>query len=51
MRYFFALLLPCSAFFSLGRPLSGALALVMQFTGIGWVIGAIWALITLANEG
>ena len=49
MRWFFALLLPCSAFFSLGRPFSGLLALVMQVTGIGWIIGAIWAFSALAN--
>lgn len=49
MRWVFAVILPCTAFFANGRPFSGLLALALQFTGIGWAIGAVWALSTLAS--
>ena len=43
MRLLIALLLPWLAFFTIGRPLSGIVCLVLQVTLIGWVPAAIWA--------
>jgi len=44
MRYLIALLLPWLAFFTMGRPISGILCLILQITLIGWLPAAIWAL-------
>ncbi len=43
MRLFIALVLPWLAFFTIGRPISGFVCLVLQITLIGWVPAAIWA--------
>ena len=47
MRLLLALLLPFSVFFTIGRPFSGLLCLILQITVIGWIpaaIGAVYAL-------
>ena len=43
MRLLIALLLPWLAFFTIGRPISGIVCLILQITLIGWVPAAIWA--------
>lgn len=43
MRLLLAIFLPFAAFFTIGRPLSGILCLLLQFTLIGWIPAAIWA--------
>ena len=43
MRLLIAILLPWLAFFTIGRPFSGLLCLILQVTLIGWLPGAIWA--------
>lgn len=49
MRLLLALLLPFSVFFTIGRPFSGLLCLVLQLTLIGWVPAAIWAVYALSQ--
>ncbi|MGV8960549.1 MAG: YqaE/Pmp3 family membrane protein [Stenotrophomonas sp.] len=43
MRLLVALLLPWLAFFTVGRPISGIVCLILQLTLVGWVPAAIWA--------
>lgn len=43
MRLLIALLLPWLAFFTIGRPIAGAVCLILQITLIGWIPAAIWA--------
>jgi len=43
MRLFIALILPWLAFFTIGRPISGIICLILQLTLIGWIPAAIWA--------
>jgi len=43
MRLFIALILPWLAFFTIGRPISGIICLILQITLIGWIPAAIWA--------
>jgi uncharacterized membrane protein YqaE (UPF0057 family) len=43
MRLILAIFLPFVAFFTIGRPISGVLCLLLQLTLIGWVPAAIWA--------
>ena len=47
MRLLLALLLPFSVFFTIGRPISGLLCLILQITVIGWIPAAIWAVYAL----
>lgn len=47
MRLLLALLLPFSVFFTIGRPFSGLICLVLQITLIGWIPAAIWAVYSL----
>ena len=47
MRLLLALLLPFAAFFTIGRPFSGLVCLVLQVTLIGWIPAAIWAVYAL----
>lgn len=49
MRLLLALLLPFSVFFTIGRPFSGLLCLVLQITLIGWIPAAIWAVYALSQ--
>ena len=48
MRLLIALLLPWLLFFTIGRPISGVVCLVLQLTVIGWVPAAIWAVYALS---
>lgn len=49
MRLLIALLLPWLAFFTIGRPFSGILCLILQLTIIGWIPAAIWAVYSLSQ--
>jgi uncharacterized membrane protein YqaE (UPF0057 family) len=49
MRLLLALLLPFSVFFTIGRPFAGLLCLILQFTLIGWIPAAIWAVYALSQ--
>jgi len=43
MRLLIAVLLPWLAFFTISRPFSGFICLILQITLIGWLPAAIWA--------
>lgn len=43
VRLIIALLLPWLSFFTVGRPISGIICLLLQITVLGWPIAAIWA--------
>ena len=49
MRLLIALLLPWPTFFTIGRPLSGVVCLILQLTLIGWIPAAIWAVISVCG--
>jgi hypothetical protein len=49
MRLLIALLLPWLMFFTIGRPFAGLICLVLQFTLIGWVFAAMWAVYALGQ--
>lgn len=48
MRLLLAIFLPCAVFFTIGRPLSGILCLILQITLIGWLPAALWAVYALS---
>jgi hypothetical protein len=47
MRLIIALILPWLTFFTIGRPLSGIICLILQITLIGWLPATIWAVFAL----
>ena len=49
MRLIIALILPWLTFFTIGRPLSGIICLILQMTLIGWLPATIWAVYALSQ--
>lgn len=49
MRLLLAIFLPFLAFFTIGRPISGIICLILQVTLIGWIPAAIWAVYALSQ--
>lgn len=49
MRLLLALLLPFTAFFTIGRPIAGVICLLLQITLIGWIPATIWAVYALGQ--
>ncbi len=49
MRLVLAIFLPFLVFFTIGRPLAGIVCIILQFTLIGWLPAAIWAVYALNN--
>jgi uncharacterized membrane protein YqaE (UPF0057 family) len=49
MRLLIAIFLPFLTFFTIGRPVSGIVCLVLQFTLVGWLPAAIWAVYALGQ--
>lgn len=49
MRLLIALLLPFFLFFTIGRPFSGIICIILQITLVGWVSAAIWAVYALSQ--
>lgn len=49
MRLILALLLPWLQFFTIGRPISGIICLILQITLIGWIPAAIWSVYALSQ--
>ena len=49
IRLLIAIFLPWLLFFTIGRPISGIICLILQITLIGWVPAAIWAVWSLNN--
>jgi uncharacterized membrane protein YqaE (UPF0057 family) len=49
MRLLIAIFLPFLLFFTIGRPFSGIICLILQLTLIGWIPAALWAVYTLSQ--
>ena len=47
MRLFLAIFIPFSVFFTIGHPISGIIALILQITIIGWLPATLWAVTAL----
>ena len=47
MRLLLAIFLPFAVFFTIGRPIAGIICLILQFTLIGWIPAAMWAVYAL----
>lgn len=50
MRLILAIFLPWLSFFTIGKPISGILCLILQITLIGWIPAAIWAVYSLGQR-
>ncbi|MGB0833214.1 MAG: YqaE/Pmp3 family membrane protein [Psychrobium sp.] len=48
-RLILALLIPWLQFFTIGKPISGIICLILQITLIGWPIAAIWSVYALSQ--
>ncbi|PTQ82033.1 proteolipid membrane potential modulator [Nitrosospira multiformis] len=49
MRLIIALFLPWLTFFTIGRPITGVICLLLQITLIGWIPATIWAVYALSQ--
>jgi hypothetical protein len=49
LRLILALLIPWLQFFTIGKPISGIICLILQITVIGWPIAAIWSVFALSQ--
>jgi uncharacterized membrane protein YqaE (UPF0057 family) len=49
MRLLISLLLPWLTFFTIGRPVSGVICLILQITLVGWIPATIWAVYALGQ--
>lgn len=49
MRLLIAIFLPFLLFFTIGRPIAGIICLILQFTLIGWIPAALWAVYSLSQ--
>ncbi len=49
MRLILAILIPWLQFFTIGKPFSGIIALILQITLIGWLPAAIWSVYSLSQ--
>lgn len=50
MMTLIAIFFPCISFLLRGKILTSLLCLILQLTLIGWLPGAIWAVISLQNS-
>ena len=49
MRFLICLILPWLGFFTINRPISGIICLILQITVIGWLPTSIWAIYSLGQ--
>lgn len=49
MRLLLAIVLPWLQFFTIKKPISGIVCLVLQLTVLGWPIAAIWSVYMLSQ--
>jgi uncharacterized membrane protein YqaE (UPF0057 family) len=49
MRLLISFILPWLTFFTIGRPISGIICLILQITLIGWIPATIWAVYSLSQ--
>jgi uncharacterized membrane protein YqaE (UPF0057 family) len=47
MRLLIAILIPWLQFFTIGKPVSGVICLILQITLIGWIPAVIWSVYAL----
>jgi len=49
MRLLLALFMPWLQFFTIGRPISGIMCLLLQVTLVGWLPATIWSVYALSQ--
>jgi len=49
MRFLLAILLPFVLFFTIGRPITGIICLILQISVVGWLPAAIYAVYSLSQ--
>jgi len=49
MRLLLAIFLPFLSFFTIGRPVTGVICLLLQITVIGWPVAALWAVYSVGQ--
>lgn len=49
MCFLICLILPWLGFFTINRPISGIICLILQITVIGWLPASIWAIYSLGQ--
>lgn len=49
LRLVLAILIPWLNFFTIGKPISGIICLILQLTVIGWIPAAIWSVYSLSQ--
>jgi len=49
MRLLLAIFLPWLQFFTINRPVSGVLCLLLQLTFVGWIPAMIWSVYSLSQ--
>ncbi len=49
MRLILAIFLPFSVFFTIGKPFTGIICMMLQITLIGWPVAALWAVYALSQ--
>lgn len=49
MRLILAIIFPFLSFFTIGKPISGIICLILQITLIGWIPACIWAVYSLSQ--
>ncbi len=49
MRLILSLFFPFLTFFTIGRPISGIVCLILQITLIGWIPATIWSVYALSQ--
>ena len=47
MRLILAIFMPFLQFFTIGKPISGIICFILQFTIIGWIPAVIWSVYAL----
>jgi TM2 domain-containing membrane protein YozV len=49
VRLLISLIFPWLGFFTIGRPISGIICLILQITIIGWIPAVIWSVYALSQ--
>lgn len=49
MRLILSLIFPFLTFFTIGKPISGIICLILQITLIGWIPATIWSVYALSQ--
>jgi uncharacterized membrane protein YqaE (UPF0057 family) len=49
IRILLAIFVPWLTFFTVGRPISGVICLLLQLSVIGWIPATVWALLAVGK--